>query len=256
MRKYIDINCDLGEHTANSLADKDEAIMPYISSANIACGYHAGDAITMLSTIRLCKKYGVAAGAHPSFSDREGFGRRNMEVSTEDLYAMMVYQIGALKALCNAEGIRLNHVKPHGALYNMSAKDPELCRAIIKAIRAVDDRIIFYGLSNSEHTLVAEELGHPFAAEAYADRGYNCDGHLLPRSESGAIHALQDRSIEQAIQLAKDGQVRCISGEIIHISTDSICLHGDHEDAELLAKALYGSLADEGIMVKSLQSAT
>jgi 5-oxoprolinase (ATP-hydrolysing) subunit A len=253
MKSSIDINCDLGEYSNHALADKDEAIMPYISSANIATGFHSGDPLTMLMTVRLCKKYGVAVGAHPSFPDREGFGRRNMDLGLDELYAILVYQIGALKSICETEGIALHHVKPHGALYNMSATHAEMSRVMIRAIRSVGEELVLYGLSGSEHERMAKDEGHPFAAEAFADRAYTTGGYLMPRSEPGAVYDNQRDSINQALSLAKTGIVTAASGEQIRLRVDSICLHGDHEDAELLAKRLYGRLAEEGVLVKSVR---
>ncbi len=239
----IDFNCDLGE------GYDDAAVMPYISSASIACGFHAGDPLLMQRTIRLCIEHDVAIGAHPSLADRENFGRRAMAISAEETYALTLYQIGALVALAKAAGARLRHVKPHGALYNMAATDAVLAEAIARAVRDADDRLILFGLAGSALTAAGERIGLRVAHEVFAERRYEADGTLTPRSHADAqIHDVSS-AVAQVRQILREGSVTARTGERVALRADTLCLHGDRLDAAEFARALRESLIAEGIQV-------
>lgn len=229
----IDLNCDMGENAGN---DKD--IMPYITSANIACGFHAGDPVTMQATLRLAKRYGVAVGAHPGWKDLEGFGRREMILPPEDVEALILYQIGALYAIAKVEGVELNHVKPHGALYNQAAKDRTLANAIARAVKRFSDDLILVGLAGSGLIEAGVEVGLRVANEGFPDRNYNTDGTLVSRKEPNAIVELPDAVAAHALQLIEDG----ILFEGKRVRVDTLCLHGDHpravENAKLIREKL------------------
>jgi len=232
----IDLNCDLGEGMEDAL------ILPYITSANIATGFHAGDHLTMLRCIRLCRQYGVHIGAHPSFPDRTHFGREEMHLTSEELYALIAYQVGAMQALCRSQGCLLRHVKPHGALYNMSAKDPEIARMIARALLDIDDKLILFGLAGSISVAIAREMGLRVMEEAFADRAYLSNGQLVPRNQPGAVHSDVKNSLQQARDIAFNSQVKCIDGTIITLKADSICLHGDSAGAVALSELIWNGL--------------
>ena len=225
----IDLNCDMGENIGN-----DEAVMPYITSANIACGFHAGDSKTMSDTVRLAKKYGVAIGAHPSWKDVEGFGRREMMVPPDEVEALILYQIGALAAIAKAESIELHHVKPHGALYNQAANDRVLANAIAGAVKRFSSDLVLVGLAGSELIEAGVEVGLKVANEGFPDRNYNPDGTLVSRKESNAIIELPEEVAAHAIKLFQDGIL--FGGKSVKV--DTLCLHGDHprvvENAKLI----------------------
>jgi 5-oxoprolinase (ATP-hydrolysing) subunit A len=229
----IDLNCDMGENIGN-----DEAIMPYITSANIACGFHAGDSGTMLKTIRLAKRYGVNIGAHPSWHDVEGFGRREMMLSNEEVEALVLYQIGALYAIAKSENMELHHVKPHGALYNQAAKDRGLANAIARAVKRFNDKLILVGLAGSSLIEAGVEAGLQVAKEGFPDRNYNPDGTLVSRKESHAIIESPEEVAGHAKQLIQDGIL--FDGQPVRL--DTLCLHGDHhrvvENARLLREII------------------
>ena len=218
----VDLNCDMGEGIGN-----DEAIMPYISSANIACGYHAGDRSTMEQTIELCMKYNVAIGAHPSFADRENFGRREISCSTEEVYTLVKEQIELLHNITEAKGVRFVHIKPHGALYNMSAKNISLARAIAQAVKDFDDQLVLFGLSGSHSISEAQALGLKTASEVFADRTYQDDGSLSPRSIPGALIEEPANAVLQVLHMVRDGFVKTVSGKKLPIKAETICIHGD-----------------------------
>jgi 5-oxoprolinase (ATP-hydrolysing) subunit A len=232
-----DINCDMGEGTGN-----DGAIMPFISSANIACGFHAGDDVTMNNTVLLAKKHGVAVGAHPSFFDRKNFGRTEMKLSAEEIYELVQKQIKILKSLAAKHDVMMQHVKPHGALYNMSAKDPAIAQAIARAIKDYDPNLILFGLSGSESIKVAMDLGLKTKSEVFADRTYQDDGSLTPRSQANAlIHDTSD-AVGQALQMVVKKTVVSVSGKTIPVIADTICIHGDSAHAVAFAKAIHAAL--------------
>jgi len=218
---HIDLNCDLGEGMSN-----DEAIMPYITSANIACGFHAGDEKTMRETLRLVKRFGVNAGAHPSWDDRENFGRKEMSVSPEQAEKLVFEQIQILTAIAKEEGVTLTHVKPHGALYNQSAKDVQLANAIARAVKAHSVDLILVGLAGSRSLEAGRAVGVRVAAEGFPDRGYNADGSLMSRLLPGALIKSPEDVARHAIELVKTGKM------------DTLCLHGDHPNAVKNAKLL------------------
>lgn len=226
----IDINCDMGENIG-----KDEDIMPYITSANIACGFHAGDSTSMQATVRLAKRYDVAIGAHPSWLDVEGFGRREMSLPSEEVEALVLYQIGALYAIAKAEGAELHHVKPHGALYNQAAKDKVLANAIARAVKRFSEELVLFGLAGSGLIEAGVEVGLQVANEGFPDRNYNPDGTLVSRKESHAIITSPDEVAKHAVDLIQNGIL--FGGT--RVKVDTLCLHGDHPHAAQNAKLIH-----------------
>ena len=216
----IDLNADLGEGCAN-----DSALLQLVSSANIACGFHAGDALMMLQCVR------VAVGAHPSFPDRENFGRTAMQLPPETVYAQTLYQVGALAALVRAQGGELRHVKPHGMLYNQAAKDPQLADAIAKAVYDVDAGLVLVGLAGSELIRAGQRYQLTTRQEVFADRGYLADGSLVPRTQPGALIESEEQSLAQTLEMVQHSRVRSITGEWAHVVAETVCLHGDGEHA-------------------------
>lgn len=223
----MDINCDLGESFGIWKMGNDAAIMPYITSANIACGFHAGDFTTMLDTISLCQKYGVNMGAHPSFPDLQGFGRRKMQMSASEVYALVLYQMGALDALIRVKGGKLHHVKPHGALYNQAAEESEIADAIASAVKAFDSQLILYGLSGSKLIDKGKEKGLITRAEVFADRAYTQEGFLADRRLEGAVLTDEIRVKEQIACLVQGLPIHTIDKKTIHLDAETICIHGD-----------------------------
>ena len=248
----IDLNCDLGESFGNYKIGMDEEVIKYISSANIACGFHASDPLVMVKTVALAKEYGVKVGAHPGFPDLVGFGRRNMNVSPAELKAMVMYQVGALAAFCKARDIKMNHVKPHGAMYNMAAKDIKLALAIAEGIAEVDDSLILLGLSGSQLLKAAQEVGLKSAAEVFADRAYEEDGSLVARTKAGAVIADENEVIERVIKMIKLSKVQTITGKEIEIKPDSICIHGDNPKALNFVKLIRQRLTQENIKIEAM----
>ena len=239
----IDINCDVGENIGN-----DEDLMPYITSANIACGFHAGDEMSMRTTVRLAKKYGVAIGAHPSWKDREGFGRREMSLLPDEVETLVLYQIGALYAIAKAESVELHHVKPHGALYNQAAQDPILARAIARAVKRFSADLLLVGLAGSELIKAGIEAGLRVAGEGFPDRNYNLDGTLVSRKQANAIVESPAEVAAHAIKLAQKG-IEFGGG---HVHVDTLCLHGDHPQAVQNAKLVREALKSSGIEIVPL----
>jgi UPF0271 protein len=246
----IDINCDMGESHGTTKIGNDAGIMPYISSANIACGFHGGDPVVMRETILLAMKHGVAIGAHPSYPDLEGFGRREMNLTPPEVYALVQYQVGALKAMVEACGGHLHHVKPHGALYNAAARDGVLSRAIIEAVRDISTHLVIYGLAGSETIRVSRDLGQPFAEEVFADRSYRSDGSLTPRAAEGAMLDGAGAATEQVLQMVNRGMVTSTDGRNVAICADTVCIHGDGAHALPIARSLHESLTAAGITLK------
>jgi len=243
----IDLNCDMAEGIGN-----EEALMPWISSANIACGYHAGDEDLMKHTIELCQKYGVAVGAHPSFPDRENFGRTNMNLPAEQVYQIIFEQLNIINKIAQNLGSQLHHVKPHGALYNMAAKDTNLARTIVKAVKDFDSHLIFYGLSQSVMIEEAEKLKLKVAHEVFADRTYQPDGSLTPRTKPNALISNETEALSQAVRFAKEGKVTSVSGDQLVLMADTICLHGDGEHAVPFAKLIHERLIKERIKINAI----
>lgn len=245
----VDLNADLGESFGNYTCGMDEEVISYISSANVACGFHASDPLVMSKTVKLAKKSGVSIGAHPGYPDLVGFGRRNMDVKPEEVKAMIQYQVGALQAFCTANGCKLNHVKPHGAMYNMAAKDEKLAHAIAEGIYEVDFELTLLGLANSFLISAAKETGLKAANEVFADRAYNSDGTLVKRGLEGAVITDENIAISRVLQMVKKGTVVAIDGKEIEVCADSVCLHGDGKKAVLFAKELREHLEAEGVEV-------
>ncbi|NJE47803.1 LamB/YcsF family protein [Thermococcus sp. GR7] len=245
----VDLNSDLGESFGRYKLGLDEEVMKYITSANVATGWHAGDPLVMRKTVRLAKEKGVAVGAHPGYPDLLGFGRRYMKLTPEEARNYILYQIGALHAFTKAEGMELQHVKPHGALYNALVKDEELAKAVIEGITDFDRRIIFVMLSGSRPAEIAEEMGLKVAHEVFADRAYNPDGTLVPRGKPGAVIHDKELIAERVVSMVKDGGVKAINGEWIELRADTICVHGDNPKAVEIAAYIRRVLEDEGINV-------
>lgn len=245
----IDLNCDLGESFGNYTIGLDSEVIKFISSANIACGFHASDPLVMAKTVKMAKENGVSVGAHPGYPDLVGFGRRNLNVSVPELKAMVQYQIGALNAFCRAEGIKLRHVKPHGAMYNMAAKDYNLALGIAEGIAAVDPSLILLGLSGSHLLRAAKEVGLRAASEVFADRAYEEDGSLVARSKPGSVITDENEAIERVITMVKHGKVKAITGREIPIQPDSVCVHGDNPKALGFVKLIRKRLLQEQIDV-------
>lgn len=229
-----DINCDLGEGIGN-----DALIIPFITSANIACGYHAGDIDTMHQTIAACLKHNVSIGAHPSFLDRENFGRTEIAMPLDELYELIIQQLIIFFEVADSFGEKINHVKPHGVLYNMSAKDALIANIIAKAVNDFDSNLILYGLSGSHSISEANAIGLKTASEVFADRTYQDDGSLTPRSKPDALITDVEKMIQQVSKMIKDGTVTTVSGKSIPIKAETICIHGDGKHAIEFAKAIH-----------------
>jgi 5-oxoprolinase (ATP-hydrolysing) subunit A len=250
---HIDINCDLGESFGAWHMGHDEALMPYISSANIACGFHAGDPIVMQKTVRMALKYHVAIGAHPGFPDLQGFGRRNLHMTPQEVYAMTLYQIGALKSIAEAEGGVLRHVKPHGALYNMAARDAALADALARATQHAGAHLMLYGLSGSEMIRAAQKIGLRTCSEVFADRSYQPDGSLTPRQQPGALIEQAAEVAARALQMARQQTIQSTDGQTITLQADTICLHGDGAHALEFAQAIFQTFRQENIQMLAPQ---
>jgi len=233
----IDINCDMGEGMGN-----EAMLMPYISSANIACGGHAGDEETMNGVVALCLQHGVDIGAHPSFADRENFGRTEMQLPQAAIFSLITAQLELLAAIVKKQGGRLHHVKPHGALYNMAAKDASLAKAVAQAVKMFDPSLVYYGLSGSVMIKAAAAEGLEAWNEVFADRTYQEDGSLTPRTQSNALITDIDTAAGQAKKIAAEGKVITVSGRVITVKADTICIHGDGKHAVAFAQALHQTL--------------
>jgi UPF0271 protein len=246
----IDLNADLGETTL----ENDAALMPYISSANIACGFHAGDPAYMAGLVALCRQNDVSIGAHPSYWDREHFGRRDLDVPPEQIYAIVQYQIGALQAIARSQSMPVKHVKPHGALYNRAAVDAGVAEAVARAVRDCDDGLILVGLANSCLIEAGHALGLTTASEGFADRRYTDAGFLVPRSQADALISDEHEAIVQALEMTLEKRINTVSGKRIMLSMQTLCLHGDGPHALRFAQALRQAFADNGIGVKAMTS--
>ncbi|WP_207534335.1 LamB/YcsF family protein [Desertivirga arenae] len=247
----IDINCDLGEGFGNYRMPNDIILFDYISSANIACGFHAGDPGVMEQSVKLAVEKGVAIGAHPGLPDLQGFGRREMKISAREAYQITIYQIGALYAFVRAAGAKLHHVKPHGALYNMAAKDSQLAEALAQAVQDFDPSLTFYALSGSEMITASSKLGLKTASEVFADRTYQNDGTLTPRSKPNALIKDQEQSISQVLQMVKEQQVYSVEGKAVKLKADTLCIHGDGTHAVDFAKLIHERLVNTGVQIRS-----
>ncbi len=233
----VSLNCDMGEGIGN-----EELLMPFIHSANIACGYHAGDSTTMWQTVELAIKYKVTIGAHPSFPDRKNFGRTEMKLENEEVYDLLTQQLFILNEIVTGLDSKLHHVKPHGALYNMSAKDAALANTIARAVKDFDGSLILFGLSGSHSIIEAKATGLTTANEVFADRTYQDDGRLTPRSNPRALINETDKAVQQVLQMIKEGTVTTVSGNMIPIVAETICFHGDGKHAVEIAKAIHDAI--------------
>lgn len=260
----VDLNGDVGEgqtlghRPAGERGDHkfngDAALMPSLTSANIACGFHAGDPLLMRATVALARTHGVAVGAHPSLQDREGFGRREFRVAPGEVEALVMYQIGALAAIAAAQGVRLHHVKPHGALYNMAARDAPLAGAIARAVAAVDPSLVLFGLAGSELMRAGRDARLRTASEVFADRAYRPDGSLVPRTQPGAVIDDPDVVVSRAVSMVREGAVIAIDGSRVALEADTICVHGDTPGSAALAARLRNALQEAGIEVAAIGS--
>jgi len=241
----IDLNADLGEGSGS-----DEALLDLVSSANIACGWHAGGSNAMRDCVRLALAKGVAIGAHPSFHDPANFGRKEMDLPAEDIYAGILYQLGALAAIAQAQGGRIVHVKPHGALYNQAARDSAIADAIVSAVHDFDPSLAIFGLANSGFIETARQAGLAAIEEGFADRGYRADGSLVPRSEPGALIESEDEMLEHVLSMVRDKRVRTVDGTWVPLNVRTLCLHGDGPHALAFARRLRAVLESNNIDVQ------
>ncbi|WLR47884.1 5-oxoprolinase subunit PxpA [Halobacillus litoralis] len=248
----VDLNCDMGESFGRYTIGRDEEILKYVTSANIACGYHAGDPTIMRKTVQKALEHNVGIGAHPGLPDLAGFGRRPMEISEEEAYDMVVYQIGALKGFVDTEGGHLQHVKPHGALFNMAAKDPKLSTAIAKAVYDVDPEMVLFGLAGSELVKAGREHGLKTASEVFSDRTYQSDGSLTSRREPNALITDHEQAVEQVIRMIKENKVRTVQETDINIDVHTICIHGDGPSAIDFANYITKALKESEIKLQSI----
>ena len=252
----VDLNCDIGESFGAWTLGADAEVLAHVTSANIACGFHAGDPATMRRTIDLAAERGVAVGAHPGLPDLAGFGRRVIEVTPDEAYEMVVYQVGAISAFAAARGIRLAHVKPHGALYNMAAARAPLADAIARAVRDVDRGLMLFGLAGSQLIAAARSAGLVAVEEVFADRRYAANGKLVSRSEQGAVIDDTASAVRQAVRMVREGRVTAIDGTELPVRADTICIHGDTPGAAEHARALRAALSDAGIDVAAPRRVT
>jgi UPF0271 protein len=247
--KKIDLNCDMGESYGAWKMGADAEVMPYISSANIACGFHAGDPATIRKTVRLAVDRGVAVGAHPSLPDLMGFGRRAMRISPQDMYDLIIYQAGAVEAFARVAGTKLHHVKCHGALYNMSVMDEALSEAMVRAVKDLGSGVILYALSGSKTLEAAKKSGIRVSGEVFGDRGYSDDGTLAPRDKPGGMIEDAGASVKQVLGMIEGGYVTSLEGKRVAVSADTLCLHGDQPGAVVFAQTLRKVFSEKGITV-------
>jgi UPF0271 protein len=250
----VDLNADLGESFGAYTLGQDAALMAAITSANVACGFHAGDPGVMRATVALAREHGVAVGAHPGFPDLAGFGRREIQLTPREVEDLVVYQVGALAGIAAAQGVTLQHVKPHGALYNMAARDAGLADAIARAVASVDRSLILLGLPESQLVAAGQRAGLLTACEAFADRAYEKDGALVPRTGQGAVIHDPDTVVTRAVAMARDRMVAAIDGTRVTLNVDTICVHGDTPDAANLAIKIRRALEGAGMEIRALGS--
>ena len=249
----IDLNADVGESFGAYTIGQDPILLQHITSANVACGFHAGDPGVMRITVALAKQHGVAIGAHPGFADLVGFGRRELHATPREIEDLVVYQIGALTAVAAAQGERLQHVKPHGALFNMAARDRALADAIARAVAAVDRSLVLFGLAGSELVRAGDRAGLRTASEAFADRAYARDGTLVPRSTPGAVIENAALVVDRVVRMASEQRVTAIDGSIVNMQVDTVCVHGDTPGAADLAARIRGALTRAGVVVSAIR---
>jgi 5-oxoprolinase (ATP-hydrolysing) subunit A len=251
----IDLNSDLGESYGAWAMGDDEAMLSIVSSANVACGFHAGDPLGILKTVQAAAKQGVSIGAHVSYPDRVGFGRRDMDVTSAELTADVIYQIGAIKGVAAAAGVTVGYVKPHGALYNRIAHDPKQGQAVIDGIKAIDPSLVLMGLAGAPILELAQKSGLRTVAEAFADRAYTPGGELVSRREAGSVLHNTDLIARRMLQLAREGTLEAIDGSTIKIDAQSICVHGDSPGAVAIAQEIRRAFETDGIAVRSFLTA-
>jgi UPF0271 protein len=248
----VDLNCDMGESFGAYRIGADEEVMPHITSANIACGFHGGDPTVMRRTIAAALERGVAVGAHPGLPDLAGFGRRTMDVTPEEVYDLVVYQVGALQGFAAAAGATLQHVKAHGALYNMAAANPKLAEAIARAVRDVDRGLVLFVLAGSDLVEAGRAAGLETASEAFADRNYMPDGSLVSRRRPDAMVTDAGEAVRRAVRMVKEGKVRSVDGGDIALRAETICIHGDGAHAAEFARQLRAAFESGGITVRAV----
>jgi Uncharacterized proteins, homologs of lactam utilization protein B len=245
----IDLNCDLGESFGHFVIGNDEKVLPFISSANVACGFHAGDFSEMHRTVTLAKRDGVAVGAHPGLPDLEGFGRREMKVTPSEVYDMVVYQVGALQAVARSQHVTVNHVKPHGALYHMASDDAKIAEAVAHAVADTDPDLLLFGMDGTHLAEEGEKAGLHVVYEAFADRTYQPDGTLTPRSKPDALITDTGQALEQVLQMLEDGTVMAVDGETRPVRAQTICVHGDGTAALAFAGTIREELQKKGVTI-------
>ncbi len=250
--KAIDLNCDMGESFGRYVLGTDEVLMDYVSSVNLACGFHAGDPLVMQRTVEMAVKKKVAIGAHPAYPDLQGFGRRFIEMSAEEVEAMVLYQLGALWGFVKAAGAELIHVKPHGALYNKAAQDIKTARAIASAVRRFSTLLILVGLANSALVQAGQEIGLKTANEGFVERGYQEDGSLIPRGQKGDLIHDPEVAAQQAVRLAIEGLVIKTADRVKAVKIDTLCIHGDSSQAVSIVKAVRSALEEAGLEIRGM----
>lgn len=247
MQTQIDINCDIGESFGSFKVGNDEEIMKYVSSVNIACGFHAGDPVVIKKTIESALEHGVAIGAHPGYPDLMGFGRRDMVLSHDELFSYILFQVSALKGMVEALGGVLQHVKPHGAMYNKASTDYNMSKVIAEAVYKTDPKLILVGLANSKLVKAAEDIGLKTGNEIFADRRYQSNGTLVPRTHEGALIKERAEAVDQVKQILQEGRVTSIDNTKVPLKADTVCIHGDSPEALHFAQRLHKELNDAGI---------
>lgn len=247
----IDLNADVGEGFGVYGLGNDEALLSLVSSANIACGFHAGDPQVMERTVSFALRGGAALGAHPGYPDLQGFGRRSLSLTEGEVFSITLFQVGALRAFARAAGAELRHVKPHGALYNDAAKDPSRARGIVRAVKAAGGELRLVGLPGSQMEIAAGEAGIPYIGEFFADRAYLDDGTLVPRSRPGSVILDEEECVSRVHRAVRDGTVLSAAGTVIPIRAETVCLHGDNPKAMAFARRLRSALEAEGITVRA-----
>jgi len=250
--RTVDLNCDMGESFGAWKMGNDAALMDHVTSVNIACGFHAGDPSTIRHTVQTAIQKKVAIGAHPGYPDLQGFGRRNMSIASEEVYDLVLYQVAALKGVCESLGGRLHHVKPHGALYNQAAKSQELAAAIASAVKDIDGSLIFYGGAGTSLITEAEKISLKTGSEVFADRTYQADGSLTPRRLANALISDTNVAVEQARRMVESGEVVSLDGHVVAVKAETICIHGDGPNAIEFASALRQAFGAAGISVEAL----
>lgn len=255
MAARVDLNCDLGESFGNFKIGNDEVVLQYVTSVNVACGFHAGDPLVMEKTVKMALENNVAIGAHPGYPDLLGFGRRFMNITPEEAKTYVIYQVSALNGFVKAQGGTMQHVKPHGAFYNAAAKDYRLARAIAEGVAAVDDNLILMGLAGGELIKAGKELGLRTASEVFGDRAYTSEGTLVSRTLPGAVIHDKEVSASQILNMVLNGKVHTIDGGEVKLQADSICVHGDNREAVELVKQIRQSLQEANVDIKALREA-